>query len=193
MHRRESARARHEGVCPRTLTGWDFLLGFHDETRLGALRFKLPGGNYVDSDIKLAAPPLASLRELQAASLQFEQHLNEEEHPKYSKWLSQLIAPGRSLGGARPAASVRDERRSLCIAKFPIRQETRDVEPGSWWQTHPHVKLTLMVLAPGRFILPKAHSRLFSLKDLTALRKVDGSLDRPRQSGPVEVLVFGKI
>jgi serine/threonine-protein kinase HipA len=130
MQRRENARARREEVRPRTLTEWDFLLGVHDETRLGALRFKLPGGNYVDSDTKLAAPPLTSLRELQAASLQFERHLNEEEHPQYSKWLSQLIAPGSSLGGARPKASVRDERRALCMAKFPSRQDTRDV--GAW-------------------------------------------------------------
>jgi serine/threonine-protein kinase HipA len=130
MQRRENARARHEGLRPRTLTEWDFLLGVHDETRLGALRFKLPNGPYVDSDTKLAAPPLTSLRELQAASLQFEQHLNDEEHPEYEKWLRQLIAPGSSLGGARPKASVRDEKGALCIAKFPSRQDTRDV--GAW-------------------------------------------------------------
>jgi serine/threonine-protein kinase HipA len=130
MQRRENARARHEGLRPRTLTEWDFLLGVHDETRLGALRFKLPDGPYVDTDTKLAAPPLTSLRELQAASLQFERHLNDEEHPEYAKWLTQLIAPGSSLGGARPKASVRDERGALCIAKFPSRQDTRDV--GAW-------------------------------------------------------------
>jgi serine/threonine-protein kinase HipA len=130
MQRRENVRARHEGRRPRTLTEWDFLLGVHDETRLGALRFKLPNGPYVDSDTKLAAPPLASLRELQAASLQFEQHINEEEHPEYERWLSQLIAPGTSLGGARPKASVRDEQGALCMAKFPSRQDTRDV--GAW-------------------------------------------------------------
>jgi serine/threonine-protein kinase HipA len=130
MQRRENARARHEGVRPRTLTEWNFLLGVHDETRLGALRFKLPSGPYVDSDTKFAAPPLTSLRELQAASLQFEQHMNDEEHPEYAKWLSQLIAPGSSLGGARPKASVREEKGALCIAKFPSRQDTRDV--GAW-------------------------------------------------------------
>lgn len=130
MQRRENVRARREGRRPRTLTEWDFLLGVHDETRLGALRFKLPNGPYIDSDTKLAAPPLASLRELQAASLQFEQHINEEEHPEYERWLSQLIAPGTSLGGARPKASVRDETGALCIAKFPSRQDTRDV--GAW-------------------------------------------------------------
>ena len=130
MQRRENARARQERQRPRTLVEWDFLLGVHDETRLGALRFKLPDGPYVDSDTKFAAPPLTSLRELQAASLQFERHFNDEEHPEYSKWLAQLIAPGSSLGGARPKASVRDEHGDLCIAKFPSRQDTRDV--GAW-------------------------------------------------------------
>jgi serine/threonine-protein kinase HipA len=130
MQRRENARARQEQQRPRTLTEWDFLLGVHDETRLGALRFKLPDGAYVDSDTRFAAPPLTSLRELQAASLQFEHHLNDEEHPDYAKWLAQLIAPGSSLGGARPKASVRDEKGALCIAKFPSRQDTRDI--GAW-------------------------------------------------------------
>lgn len=130
MQRRENTRARQEGQRPRRLAEWDFLLGVHDETRLGALRFKLPGGPYIDSDTKFAAPPLTSLRELQAASLQFERHLNDEEHPEYAKWIAQLIAPGSSLGGARPKASVRDEQGDLCIAKFPSRQDTKDV--GAW-------------------------------------------------------------
>jgi serine/threonine-protein kinase HipA len=130
MQRRENARARHGGSRPPTLTEWDFLLGVHDETRLGALRFRFPDGPYLDSDTKFAAPPLTSLRELQAISLQFEQHMNEEDHPEYDKWLTQLIAPGSSLGGARPKASVRDERGALCIAKFPSRQDTRDI--GAW-------------------------------------------------------------
>lgn len=103
----------------------------HDETRLGALRFRLsPDGPFVDSDARLAAPPITSLREIQAASLQFEEHFNEEEHPEYARWLAQLFVPGTSLGGARPKASVRDEQGVLCIAKFPSRQDTRDM--GGW-------------------------------------------------------------
>jgi serine/threonine-protein kinase HipA len=103
----------------------------HDETRLGALRFRVsPDGPFVDSDARLAAPPITSLRELQAASLQFEEHINEEEHPEYARWLAQLFAPGTSLGGARPKASVRDEQGVLCIAKFPSHQDTRDM--GGW-------------------------------------------------------------
>jgi serine/threonine-protein kinase HipA len=131
MQRRENLRARKEGRRARALTEWDFLLGVHDETRLGALRFRVPpDGPFIDSDARVAAPPITSLRELQAASLQFEQHLNEEEHPEYERWLKQLFAPGTSLGGARPKASVRDEQGVLCIAKFPSRQDTRDM--GGW-------------------------------------------------------------
>jgi serine/threonine-protein kinase HipA len=131
MQRRENMRARQEKRKPRALTEWDFLLGVHDETRLGALRFRASAdGLFIDSDTQQAAPPITSLRELQVASLQFEQHINEEEHPDYERWLSQLFAPGTSLGGARPKASVRDDAGVLCIAKFPSRQDTRDV--GGW-------------------------------------------------------------
>ena len=131
MQRRENARARHEKRKPGMLTEWDFLLGVHDETRLGALRFREgPSLPFIDSDAQLAAPPLASLRELQSASLQFEKHIDDEEDPRYDKWLRQLFAPGSSLGGARPKASVRDEAGILCMAKFPSRNDTRDV--GAW-------------------------------------------------------------
>jgi serine/threonine-protein kinase HipA len=128
---RENTHARREKRKPRALTEWDFLLGVHDETRLGALRFRaLPDGVFIDSDAEFAAPPLTSLRELQAASLQFEQHINDEENPEYEKWLTQLFAPATSLGGARPKASVRDAHGNLCIAKFPSRNDTRDM--GGW-------------------------------------------------------------
>jgi serine/threonine-protein kinase HipA len=131
MQRRESVRARRESRRTRSLTEWDFLLGVHDETRLGALRFQDPDtGRFVAGDDDLAAPPITSLRELQAASLQFEEHADEEENPDYERWLTQLFAPGTSLGGARPKASVRDEAGVLCLAKFPSRQDRRDV--GAW-------------------------------------------------------------
>jgi len=131
MQRRENTRARRDERRPRSLTEWDYLLGVHDETRLGALRVRaVMGEPYIDSDARLAAPPITSLRELQAASLRFEAHVDDEEHPDYEHWLSQLFAPGSSLGGARPKASVRDEAGALCMAKFPSRQDTRDV--GAW-------------------------------------------------------------
>jgi serine/threonine-protein kinase HipA len=130
MQRWENLVARKEGVHSRRLLEWDFLLGACDDIRLGALRLKVPGGPYLSSRTGFGGPPVASLRELQLASLQFERHLNDEEHPDYRKSLAQLIAPGSSLGGARPKASVRDEKGILCIAKFPSRQDPRDI--GAW-------------------------------------------------------------
>lgn len=131
MQRRENVRARREGRKPRLLREWDYLLGVHDLTRLGALRFRpSDDSRFLDDDDRFAAPPITSLRELQAASLQFEQHIQEEDHPDFERWVTQLLAPGSSLGGARPKASVRDENGVLCIAKFPSRQDTRDI--GGW-------------------------------------------------------------
>ena len=130
MQRRENMRARHERRKARSLREWDFLLGVHDETRLGALRFQDPDtGRFIDRDDALAAPPITSLRELQTASLYFESHAEEEDIDR-ERWITQLFAPGSSLGGARPKASVRDETGALCLAKFPSRQDTRDV--GAW-------------------------------------------------------------
>ncbi len=131
MSRREMARAREEGRRARSLTEWDFLLGVHDLTRLGALRFRRsPERPFLDDDARWAAPPIASLRELQAASLRLEENIDDFDHPDYESWLALLLAPGSSLGGARPKASVRDEGGLLCIAKFPSRQDRRDI--GAW-------------------------------------------------------------
>jgi serine/threonine-protein kinase HipA len=46
------------------------------------------------------------------------------------KWLNMLMAPGSSLGGARPKASVLDTKSQLWIAKFPSRNDNRDI--GAW-------------------------------------------------------------
>src|SRR5690242_10440294 len=108
MQRRENARARGENRQPRSLSEWDYLLGVHDETRMGALRLRGVDGAYLDGDDAQAAPPLASLRELQAASLRLEDQAANEDTPEDIRWLAQLVAPGSSLGGARPKASVRD-------------------------------------------------------------------------------------
>jgi serine/threonine-protein kinase HipA len=128
MQRRENLRARQEARRSKRLTDWDYLLGVHDETRLGALRLRAPGkGAFLDDDRQLAAPPITSVRELQAASRGLEEHLDDEDSSEYARWLTQLLAPGSSLGGARPKASVRDEAGALCIAKFPSRADTRDM------------------------------------------------------------------
>jgi serine/threonine-protein kinase HipA len=128
MRRREAQLARAAGREERRLLEADYLLGVHDGHRMGALRFRMDG-RFVDDNDELASPPWTSLRELEHASLQLERR-GVEDDPNYGRWLRMLIAPGGSLGGARPKASVRDERDRLWIAKFPSRDDEEDV--GAW-------------------------------------------------------------
>ncbi len=127
MKRREAVRAHQAGRKPRTLRETDYLLGVHDLHRMGALRFKADiDGPFLDDDKDMQAPPIARLRELEHAARQLEEQ-GDLDDPEYLGWLNMLIAPGSSLGGARPKASVIDEQGDLWIAKFPSRQDEHDV------------------------------------------------------------------
>lgn len=127
MKRREAIIARREERRPNVLYEMDYLLGVHDLYRLGALRFKREmKGEFLDNDEKLAAPPISSLRDLEYAAQQVEDNSNTDDL-EYLKWLTMLMSPGSSLGGARPKASVVDENNQLWIAKFPSRHDDHDI------------------------------------------------------------------
>lgn len=127
MKRREAILAREEKRKPRSLSESDYLLGVHDEARMGALRFKLePDGPFLSSDSMMATPPWVHLRKLESASLAFE----NDESGLERKWLEQLLAPGSSLGGARPKATVQAADGTLWIAKFPSKHDEYDA--GTW-------------------------------------------------------------
>ena len=127
LERIEAELARLDGRQIRNLYETDYLLGVFDGSRMGALRFKLePDGAFLDNDATMATPPWTSLRELEEASL----NLEDSHIAGQSKWLRMLVAPGSSLGGARPKANVLDKDGDLWIAKFPSRKDRRDV--GAW-------------------------------------------------------------
>ena len=127
MTKRERLIAEKESRKPHKLNNSDYLLGVYDETRMGGLRFKLQSdGPFLSDDKETAAPPWASLRTLEEASRQFE----NDENVLNEKWLNQLIRPGSSLGGARPKATVVDEKGQLWIAKFPSKND--DNNTGAW-------------------------------------------------------------
>ena len=108
----------------------DFLLGVHDGHRMGALRFRLSEDTpYLDDRNDMAAPPWAQLRDLEYACHQLEDDYAENEKD-YAQWLQMLVAPGGSLGGARPKANVLDENRHPWIAKFPSNKDEGNV--GKW-------------------------------------------------------------
>ena len=130
MRRREAAMAREEERAEQNLFETDYLLGVFDGHRMGALRFKLDKeGPFLNDNRELASPPWISLRELEQISLKLEQD-DIIDDPEYLKWLSMLIAPGASLGGARPKASIVGKDDSLWIAKFPSRNDEGDI--GGW-------------------------------------------------------------
>lgn len=129
MDRKEAVMARKEERTKKTLRESDYLLGVYDEHRMGALRFKLEeDGNFLNDNKKMAAPPSTSLRELEHASKKFEE--DNETDDEYLEWINLLIAPGSSLGGARPKASIRDPHNNLWIAKFPSIKDKKDI--GAW-------------------------------------------------------------
>ncbi len=121
MRRAERRRAEREGIAPRTLHEVEYLLLVDDESRQGALRFSesldgpflaIPGSNKI--------PPLIELPKLLAAVERIADDTEGEEDLKL------LLAPGSSLGGARPKASVRDRNGLLSIAKFPHQDDEID-------------------------------------------------------------------
>ena len=130
MRRREAALSRIDKREEQKLFETDYLLGVYDGHRMGALRFKLEeDGPFLNDNKNMATPPWGSLRELEQISLRLEDD-NVIDDPDYLKWLSMLIAPGTSLGGARPKASIVDNDGGLWIAKFPSRNDQGD--SGGW-------------------------------------------------------------
>jgi serine/threonine-protein kinase HipA len=130
MERREAVVARMENRQRRKLSESDFLLGVFDGNRMGGLRFKTnKNGNFLNDNQAFATPPFSSIRDLEYAAYQLENELLDDD-AEILRWLSVLLAPGSSLGGARPKAGVIDENGDLWIAKFPSKND--DIDVGVW-------------------------------------------------------------
>ena len=122
MRRYESKLAKEEGRASKTLNEIDYLLGVNDLTRQGALRFKdAASGEFLTTKNSDPVPPLVDIKKLLAAAENLE---NDNENFEDIKL---LLAPGSSLGGARPKASVIDKQGNLCIAKFPKSSDTHNL------------------------------------------------------------------
>ena len=112
----------------RMLTGYDYLTGIEDFTRMGGIRYKSEDGeDYMNAGAKYLVPPMESLPALCNAcheiELAEERNVLPEQH-----WLDQLIDPGTSLGGARPKANVVDTDGKLYVAKFPSKKDLENTE-----------------------------------------------------------------
>lgn len=158
MRRAERKAAEAEGRVPRTLFEIDYLLRVDDEARAGALRFAdRKGGPFVAEKSRI--PPLVELNRLLRAT---ERVIDDTED---AEDLKLLIAPGSSLGGARPKASVREPDGQLAIAKFPHKEDNASIV---LWEA---VALTLAERAG--IAVPLWHVAKVDKKSALVLRRFD--------------------
>ncbi|WP_119697492.1 type II toxin-antitoxin system HipA family toxin [Microbacterium halotolerans] len=181
IEKAERGRAREAGRAPRRLDDLDFLLGVSDDTRQGALRFRLPGEDAFLGKPS-SVPQLVSLPELLRAA----DEVASDDDPALA--IKQLLDTGTTgLGGARPKASVRLEDGSLAIAKFPHGSDQWDVM--AWEATAldlmeaagirtPRRRLTRVggrsVLILRRFDRTELGQRIGYISAMTALGGADG-------------------
>jgi serine/threonine-protein kinase HipA len=158
IQRDERRKAREENRAPRTPGEIDYLLAVGDTARQGALRFAdKEGAPFLASGQQI--PPLVRLSSLLNAALRVTADKDTDADLKL------LLAPGSSLGGARPKASVIDRDGNLSIAKFP---HQNDLVPVSPWEA---VALTLAAKAD----IPTPEWRLEKVadRDVLLLRRFD--------------------
>lgn len=162
MRRAERRRAAAAGEAPRTLFEIDYLLLVGDEARMGALRFAdQPDGPFFASPGQPAIPPLVDLPRLLAAA---ERVVNESEDDED---LRLILAPGSSLGGARPKASVREHNGRLAIAKFPHKDDE--------WNAVLWESVALSLAAKADIVVPSFRLARVAGKDVMILERFDRS------------------
>lgn len=171
MQRAEARRATLAQTAPRTLMEANYLLMVNDFSRQGALRFtNTEGGPFLATDGAIRVPPLIELPQLLSAT---DRYLADAEGDED---LRMLLAPGSSLGGARPKASVVDQDQTLAIAKFPRHDDDFNV---SRWEA-------LALSLAHRAGIPVPEFRLESVagRDVLILKRFDrhGTQRIPRLS-----------
>jgi serine/threonine-protein kinase HipA len=158
IQREERRKAREEKRAPRTLLELDYLLGVGDIARQGALRFAEQGGGpFLATGLQI--PPLVNLPALLDAAI----HISENDASDED--LRLLLAPGSSLGGSRPKASVIDRDGSLAIAKFPQHDDTMRV---SLWEA-----VALKLAAQAGIPTPEWRLEKVADRDVLVLRRFD--------------------
>ena len=160
MRRAEQRRARNAGETPRTLREIDYLLLVNDEARMGALRFaEEPGGPFLATRGPTPVPSLIELPRLLSAA----EHIIDEDESDED--LRLIFAPGSSLGGARPKASVREADGSLAIAKFPHKEDE--------WNAVAWEAVALSLAAQAGIAVPQWRIEKIAKKDVLILRRFD--------------------
>ena len=172
MRRANRKQCSAEGHQPRTLFERDYLLQVNDEARQGALRFATEfDGPFLATYEGVRIPPLIDLPRLLAAS----DHVVDDDDTRED--LRILLAPGSSLGGTQPKASVRDTDNNLTIAKFPNKNDEYDRVT---WEA-----VALALARKAGIIVPDMRLETIAGRNVLLLRRFDrrGSCRIPFLSG----------
>src|SRR5262245_40828674 len=165
MRRAERRRADRAGESPRTLQEIDYLLMVAGEARQGWLRStRREGGPFPAEHTPSTIPPLIELPRLLSAA----EHLASDSDTDED--LRLLLAPGSSLGGARPKASVRDRDGHLSIAKFP--QKGDEIDTVRW------EALALALAAKAGITVPTWRLEEVAGRPVLLLRRFDRAPDQ---------------
>jgi serine/threonine-protein kinase HipA len=160
MRRAERRRAEQERRTPRTVREIDYLLLVDDEARQGALRFAArEAGPFLAEYSPTKIPRLIELPRLLSAADRTMRDTESDED------LRLLLAPGSSLGGARPKVSVRDRDGHLTIAKFPNKGD--EVNTVLW------EAVALTLAAKAGIAVPLWRVHMVTRKPVLLLRRFD--------------------
>lgn len=158
IQREERRKAREANRQPHTLNEVNYLVAVGDIARQGALRFKdNEGGDFLAAGVQI--PPLVRLSALLNASLHITADGGTDEDLKL------LLAPGSSLGGSRPKASVLDKDGTLLVAKFP---QHGDPIPTIDWEA-----VALSVAETARILVPVWRIETVGNRHTLLLRRFD--------------------
>ncbi|MES1197356.1 MAG: type II toxin-antitoxin system HipA family toxin [Pseudomonadota bacterium] len=166
MRHHERNRAKEAGTSPREMLEVDFLAGVDDQTRMGALRFKNAKGGEFLTQTGAVVPPVIELKNLLSATDRI-----EKGKPRKTD-IALVLAPGASLGGARPKATVRDRDARLWLAKFPWANDDWPVIQWEW-------ALLLMAEKAG-VAVPKFRVEPIGAKTVLMIARFDRRADQSR-------------
>lgn len=156
IDRREEILAKEESRPKKTMMFSDYLMGASDFTRQGGIRIKV-NNTFQAEPQPMDVPPVEDIRSIENASVELEKGNNP------SVWVKKLLAPGSSLGGARPKANLREVDGSLWIAKFPSVNDEFDI--GAWEMVAHDLALKCGIHVPeAKIIKLSKHGSTFLVK-----------------------------
>ena len=166
----------------RTLLDSDYLLRVYDRGRQGGFQFVSDDGYIYSSDKDQMIPPITELRKLEDVVRKVEAGSNDQP-----KWLRELVAPGSSLGGARPKANVVDVDGSMWIAKFPSKTDEYNV--GAWEMVcHELMRLCGISVPAARLVNLSSFGSTYLTKRFDRYLDTDGTETRRHFASAMNLL-----